>query len=92
MSALLHRQLLDSIQRETFGYFMHESNPANGLIKDKTSAESPTSIAAIGLALAAYRTGVETGLLRRDEDSQRTLATLRFFQQSEQGTGPDATG
>ncbi|MGH2457783.1 MAG: glucoamylase family protein, partial [Chloroflexota bacterium] len=92
MRSLAHRQLLDSLQRETFGYFIHESNPANGLVKDKTAKNWPASIAAVGLALAAYPTGVEIGLLRRDEAIKLTLATLRFFQQSEQGTGPDATG
>ena len=92
MSSRSHRQLLESIQQETFGYFIHESNPTNGLIKDKTSADSPASIAAVGLALAAYPVGIEIGLLRRDEAIQRTLATLRFFQQSQQGTQPDATG
>ncbi|HVC32939.1 MAG TPA: glucoamylase family protein [Chloroflexota bacterium] len=92
MRSLPQRQLLDSLQRETFGYFIHESNPANGLVKDKTAKTSPASIAAVGLALAAYPIGVETGLLHRDEATKRTLATLRFFQQSEQGTRPDATG
>lgn len=92
MSPPAHRQLLDSVRRETFGYFIHESNLANGLVKDKTSPTSPASIAAVGLALAAYPVGVEIGLLRRPEAIKCTLATLRFFQQSEQGTGPDATG
>ncbi len=100
MSALSHDQLLRDLQRHTFGYFLHESNPTNGLVKDKTAGPEkdktpkswPASIAAVGLALAAYPVGVETGLLRRDEAILRTLATLRFFQQSQQGTHPDATG
>ena len=27
---------LETLQRETFDYFIHEANPANGLIVDKT--------------------------------------------------------
>lgn len=34
-------------------------NPANGLILDKTADNWPASIAATGLALAAYPIGVE---------------------------------
>jgi hypothetical protein len=39
---------LDTLQRESFGYFEHEVNPANGLINDKTAANWPCSIAATG--------------------------------------------
>jgi hypothetical protein len=84
--------LLQHLQRHTFLYFIHECNPLNGLIKDKTAEVWPASIAAVGLALAAYPVGVERRLMRRGEAIERTLATLRFFQQSEQGTHPNATG
>ena len=43
---------LEKLQRETFGYFLHETNPANGLVIDKTAPDWPSSIAATGLALA----------------------------------------
>jgi hypothetical protein len=42
---------LDTLQRETFKYFVREANPVNGLIIDKTEVNSPASIAATGLAL-----------------------------------------
>ncbi len=35
---------LETLQRETFDYFIHEANPANGLILDKTEANWPASI------------------------------------------------
>src|SRR5690242_969174 len=84
--------LLDLLQRHTFGYFVHETNPTNGLVKDKTADGWPASITAVGLALAAYPVGVEIGLMQRQEAVKRTLATVRFFQQSQQGPQPDATG
>ena len=34
---------LETLQRETFDYFMREANPANGLILDKTAANWPAS-------------------------------------------------
>jgi hypothetical protein len=80
------------LQHETFGYFLHESNPANGLVLDKTEPGWPCSIAATGLALAAYPVGVEEGLIGRADAAQRVLNTLRFFHQSPQGPEPDATG
>ena len=83
---------LEALQRDTFDYFIHEANPANGLIIDKTTANWPASIAATGLALAAYPVGVERGFWTRSVALERTLTTLRFFWNSPQGPEPDATG
>jgi hypothetical protein len=79
---------LDKLQRDTFGYFLHETNPANGLVIDKTAEDWPASIAAIGLALAVYPVGVERGFISRSAAVERTLATLRFFWNSRQGPEP----
>lgn len=83
---------LEKLQRHTFGYFVHEANPATGLISDNTRYGAPSSIAAVGLALSCYPVGVERGFMRREEAIARTLATLRFFHSSRQGPEPDATG
>lgn len=85
-------RMLESLQRDTFGYFLHEDNPANGLIADKTCKDWPASIAAVGLALSAYPVGVERGFCTRATALAKTLTTLRFFRDSEQSTAPDATG
>jgi hypothetical protein len=85
-------KILEDLQRDTFGYFIHEVNPANGLVYDSTRYGAPASIAAVGLALAAYTVAVERGFMTREEGITRTLATLRFFWESPQGTGPEAIG
>lgn len=71
--------MLDALQRDTFNYFVHEANPANGLIIDKTEPGTPASIAATGLALSSYPVGVERGFMTRTAAIERTLATLHFF-------------
>jgi hypothetical protein len=76
---------LEKLQRETFEYFLHETNPSNGLVIDKTATGWPASIAATGLALAAYPVGVERGFISRADAVERTLTTLRFFWNSPQG-------
>ena len=83
---------LETLQRESFDYFIHEANPLNGLIIDKTAKNWPASIAATGLALTAYPVGVERGFWSHSEAVERTLITLRFFWNSPQGTEPNATG
>ena len=83
---------LESLQRDTFDYFLKEANPANGLIRDKTAANWPASIAATGLALSCYPIGVERGFMTRGAAVARTLTTLRFFWTSAHGPEPDATG
>jgi hypothetical protein len=83
---------LEKLQHESFNYFLNEANPENGLIIDKTESDWPASIAATGLALAAYPVGVERGYMSRSAAIERILNTLRFFWNSPQGTEPDATG
>lgn len=83
---------LEMLQRESFSYFLHETNPANGLVIDKTAPDWPASIAATGLALASYPVAVERGFITRDAAIERVLATLRFFWNSRQSPEPDATG
>ena len=83
---------MHKLQRASFGYFLHETNPVNGLVIDKTAPDWPASIAATGLALAAYPLAVERGFMPRAAAVERTLATLRFFWNSPQGPEPDATG
>src|SRR5471030_3078032 len=90
--SILTHETLDSIQRETFDYFVHEVNPVNGLIADRNREGAPASIAAVGLALTAYPIGVERGFISRADAAVRTLTTLRFFRNSAQGTDADATG
>ncbi|MGE0651875.1 MAG: glucoamylase family protein [Alphaproteobacteria bacterium] len=83
---------LDGLQRHAFDYFLNETNPANGLVADKSQPDAPASIAAVGFALAAYPVGVERAWISRIDAIGRTLAVLRFFWNSAQGTSPDMTG
>ena len=83
---------LQSIQRDTFSYFLRETNPQNGLVLDKTAPDWPASIAATGLALAVYPVAVERRFITRAAAIETILATLGFFWTSRQGPEPDATG
>lgn len=85
-------EMLLSLQRETFEYFLRESSALTGLIIDKTQPGSPSSIAVVGMGISSYVIGVEEKLLSRDEAIDRILRILRFFQHSEQSTAKDATG
>ena len=85
-------ELLSTLERESFLYFVHKANPTNGLVRDKSREGWPASIAAVGLALAAYPTGVELGYMTRDDAVERTLTTLRFFATAPHGSEVDATG
>src|SRR5664279_2436709 len=83
---------MESLQRDAFRYFLQETNPRTGLVLDKTASDWPASIAATGLALAAYPVAVERGFIARTAATKMILTTLRFFQNSRQGPEPDATG
>jgi hypothetical protein len=83
---------LDRLQRDTFGYFLEETNPRNGLVSDSTRQGAPSSITAVGFALAAYVVAVERRFITRTEAMERTLTVLRFLWDSPQGEARDATG
>ena len=59
--------LLEGLQRDTLRYFLDEANPRNGLVPDNTREGSPSSITAVGFALAAYAVGVERNFITRAE-------------------------
>lgn len=85
-------EMLASLQQDSFAYFIHEINPTNGLVSDKSRPGWPASIAAVGLALAAYPIGVERGFMSREEAVKRTLTTLKFFADAPHSAAGDATG
>jgi len=88
----MNEQALDQLQRAAFGYFLQAVNPANGLIADTSRENSPASIGVVGFALSAYPVAVERGWMQRADAVQRSLATLRFFHDSDQSGSPEATG
>ena len=83
---------LAKLQKDTFSYFLKETNTENGLVPDSTKETSACSITAVGLALACYPVAVENGYIKRLEAIKRTLTTLRFFWESPQGKGINAIG
>jgi len=71
--------LLDEIQKKTFQYFWNEANPENGLIKDRSTVDSPSSIAAVGFGLTAIPIAIERGWITKTEGYNRVLTTLKSF-------------
>ena len=82
-------EFLDLVERRTFGYFWWETNPTNGLVRDRgrnftSSAEvSHSSIAAVGFGLAAYVIGAERGWVTRSAALERVRRTLKTFDEEQ---------
>lgn len=89
---ILTDQDFNRLQLTTLQYYLHESNPANGLVRDKTQPSAPASIAAIGLALASLPIIIERGVFSREFAPEIALKRLRFFRDAPHGPEPDATG
>jgi len=68
----------ERLQHESFNYLLHETSPANGLVLDKNAANWPVSVAATGLALAAYPVAVERNSIHvsRLADDSFHISTL----------------
>ena len=84
--------LLETLQRGAFDYFLDYSDETTGLIADTSRQGSPASIAVVGFALSCYPIAVERGWLTRSEAVGKTLKVLRFFWSSVQSAEADVTG
>ncbi len=83
-------EFLDMVQEFTFRYFLHATNPENGMVSDRITPSGPSrhcSIAAIGFGLTAYAVGIERGWIHRDSAKIRVLKTLRWLWNGPQGKG-----
>jgi len=91
-----HRMVTDKewslLQLTTVLYYLHETNPDNGLVRDKTDPAAPVSIAAVGMALATIPVIVERGIVIREFAAKITLRRLRYLLECPQGPEPNASG
>ena len=85
-------QELGRLQRTTVLYDLHETNPDNGLVRDKTDPAAPSSIAAVGLALATIPVIVKRGVIIRKFAAKIARRRLRSLLDLPQGPGPDTAG
>jgi hypothetical protein len=85
-------ELLGQLQKAAFNYFVEHADPTTGLVADTSRKGSPASIAVVGFALSCYPIGAERGWIARADAATQTLKALRFFWNSPQGPGADATG
>src|SRR6516225_7277313 len=83
---------LRRLQRTPVLYYLHETNPDNGLVWDKTAPEAPCSIAAVGLALATIPVIVERGVVIRKFAAKIARRRLRSLLDLPQGPEPDSAG
>lgn len=85
-------QDLARLQFTTLLYYLHCTNPDNGLVRDKTEDAAPASIAAIGMALATLPVVVERGIIIRKFAVKMARRRLAFLMQCPQGPEPEASG
>src|SRR5262249_17066211 len=81
-------QELGRLQWTTVLYYLHETNPDNGLVRDKTDPAAPCSIAAVGLALASIPVIVERGVIIRKFAAKIARRRLRSLLDLPQGPEP----
>jgi len=80
------------LQFTTLLYYLHCTNPDNGLVRDKTEDAAPCSIAAIGMALATIPVVVERGIIIRRFAVKMARRRLEFLLECPQGPESDASG
>ena len=84
--------MLDSIQQKTFLFFLNESHPEWGIVKDRSQSGSPASIAATGFGIPCFAIGAERHWISREQAAQLTLKILNFFMNSDQSGDKNGIG
>jgi len=84
-------EFLEYIQECNFDYFWYLANPNNGLVPDRSTTNSPCSIAAVGFGLTAIGIGIDHGWITRTQGVARVLTTLNTFLRGPQGTSTSGT-
>lgn len=79
-------EFLELLQATAFDYFWYEANPANGMIRDRSTTASPSSIAAVGFGLTGIGIAIDHGWITREQGRTRVLNTLRTAWELPQGT------
>ncbi|MEW6509813.1 MAG: glucoamylase family protein [Bacteroidota bacterium] len=79
--------ILDTIQHTALNFFWQEANPLNGLIRDRSRSDAPSSIASVGFGLSAICIGVDHGWVSRAVAADRVQTTLQTFWRGPQGSG-----
>ena len=85
-------RMLDSIQFQTFQFFVHEHHPEWGIVKDRTKPWAPASIASTGFGIPCFAIGAERNWITRGEAAQITLNMLQFFYNAVQSADTNVTG
>jgi len=84
LSDMSDEDFLDMVEHATFNYFWNEANQTNGLIRDRSTPDSPCSIAAVGFGLSAICIAESRGWIDRRDASDRILTTLETFNELQQ--------
>ncbi|MGC8589951.1 glucoamylase family protein [Athalassotoga sp.] len=66
-------------ERDAAFYFWNEVNPSNGLVRDRTTWDSPSSIAAVGFGLTSLCIAADHGWIPQQDVYDRILTTLEYF-------------
>lgn len=89
--ALPTEALLDTLQHTAFMFFWNEANPVNGMIRDRSQAGSPASIASVGFGLSAIPIGIDHGWITREQGRIRALTTLQTLYNGPQSSAASGT-
>jgi hypothetical protein len=80
-------KFLDDIEQRGLRFFIDESDPTTGLIRDRANAhggvgnnpDDAASIASVGFGLTAYCIGAERGWMTKQDAYDRSLRVIKFM-------------
>jgi hypothetical protein len=83
--------MLEGMQKAHFEYFKKYSDPDTGLTKDRSTDQSPASVAAVGFSLTAHGVAADHGWVTREQAADYTLKVLNTLWSAKQGSEAQGT-
>ena len=80
-------ELLEKIQRKTFGYFWDFAHPQSGLTRERNTSGDLVTIGGSGFGLKAIITGIHRGFISREEGINRFEKIVNFLAEADRFYG-----
>jgi len=72
---------LRKVSYDSYLYFINETDPKTGLVKDTSSPQAPCNISSVGFALAGYCIAEKNGWIKHDDAYNAIIKILKTFEE-----------
>jgi hypothetical protein len=81
------KELMDTVQHQTFTYFWDFADPNSGMIKERSTTPNTVTTGGSGFGVMVILVGIERGYITRDEGLDRVIKMVNFLKTADRFHG-----